>query len=188
MTRRESVDEVLGWLARRRVEDVLMPGYVDRTLHEGRPFFNPWNTALYLATDREYVRIADRGASGVLHLSRTASFDGARNDVEAFIDREAGEEFMPASLESRFLADGRDAHTLSGARYVHGAHSRPEEGTVDCLELAFDGHGCLFVSPEWDGLLIGAHGSYEHWTGHLHAEDMGSRKEVRWTPPAADEE
>ncbi|MFW5419818.1 hypothetical protein J0910_24675 [Nocardiopsis sp. CNT-189] len=187
MAQPEPVDEILEWLARRRVEDVLVPGYVDRTLHEGRPFFNPWNTALYLVTDQGCVRIADKEASGVLHVSLADSVDDARGDVEEFIDREAGEEFMAASLESRFLADGRDVHRVSGARYVHGPHSRPEKGTADCLEVVFDGHGCLFVSPEWDGLLVGAHGSYEHWTGRLRAESMGGRTEVRWAPPGGGE-
>ncbi|MBB6170621.1 hypothetical protein HNR23_000681 [Nocardiopsis mwathae] len=179
-----SVGDVIGWLAARRVEGVVMPGYVDRTLCEEEPFFSLDNTSLYLETDAGLLCIDDRRFHGRLRLSVTDSLAGAREKIDAVIDHDEGEEFLPISLAAQFLTDGRDFNTLTRARYVLSESSRPEDAVVDCLELVFDDCCCLFVEPTWDGLVTGSHGSYEHWAGHLRSRTMDQRRETVWAAPA----
>ncbi|GAA2001764.1 hypothetical protein GCM10009799_31210 [Nocardiopsis rhodophaea] len=175
-----SIDDLLGWLATRGVVDVVVPGYVDRTLHEDKPFFNAQNSSLYLDTDEGLLCIADRKTHGQLHLSVTDSLTDARTEIEAVLNHDDGEEFLPLSLEWQFLADGRDFNTLTRARYVLGPYSRPDEAVIDSLELVFDDCCCLFIEPTWDGLVTGSHGSYEHWTKYVQGPAMDQRREVEW--------
>ncbi|MDA2811153.1 hypothetical protein O4J56_10940 [Nocardiopsis sp. RSe5-2] len=178
-----SIDDLLTWLAARKVEDIVVPGYIDHTLNEERPFLNVWNTSLYVVTDEGMLRIEDRRAHGRLHLSRTDDLTDAEQDLdEHVLNREYGEEFMPVSLEWQLLADGRDFNTLTRARYAAGPDSRPQQGVVDCLELVFDDCCCLFTASEWDGLDVGSHGAFDRWTDYLHEDPEGLRRVVEWTP------
>ncbi|WP_017557202.1 hypothetical protein [Nocardiopsis baichengensis] len=178
-----SIEDLLSWLAARKVEDLVVPGYIDRTLNEERPFLNVWNTSVYVVTDEGALRIEDRRAYGRLRLSTTDGLADAEQDLdEVVLNREYGEEFMPVSLEWQFLADGRDFNTLTRAKYAAGPDSRPERGVVDCIELVFDDCCCLFVAPEWDGLSLGSHGAFARWTDYLHEDPEGLRRVVEWMP------
>ncbi|MBB4929438.1 hypothetical protein F4561_000258 [Lipingzhangella halophila] len=166
-------------MQRSKVEDILMPGYVDRWTNG---YFNLWNTAVYLAAQEGMLRIASADDRGQVQLSLAGSLSAEEDQLRGFLDGDAGEIFAAASLESQFLADGRDSNTCTRIRYVLGPRSCPDEAILECVEFTFDESCCFFVTPEWDGLVTGSHGSYEHWVDYLRSDTMDQRQEKVWRP------
>ncbi|MEU3398767.1 hypothetical protein [Streptomyces filamentosus] len=151
-------DSVFDRLGRARVQDVLVPGYVDR---DGkRPVFRPFPASVFLELADGFVELVTVPDEGRM----TVRFVAEPCIPEALLDEE--EEF---ALDSRGLDVLTDAHSSLRVTRIRGvvpADSSTGAGEPDtayeCLEFRFEDGWYLFADPGYPlGIRIGGEGAYD---------------------------
>ncbi|MFG1839506.1 hypothetical protein ACGFH8_13830 [Micromonospora sp. NPDC049175] len=164
------LDSIAGW----ELEDVLVPGYLDRD--DGPPRFAPLADQLYLVLDGKYLLIESVGNRGQLSMRISG-----RIEVPAALLGE-DEEFAVSSVGSLFLDTSDGNSRLAGVRYSLNFESDATQGTVRCIEFCFGGFNVLFADPMWHlGIRLGGAGAYDDWSAH-DRDPMNSVRGFRWTP------
>lgn len=176
-----SVEDLLRWLAARPVEEIVVPGILDRA--DGNAV-RLWMSHAHVGSpERGYLCAGDADRSARLSLTAEGSLSRAERHVGRYADPAEGEEYVPVRLDGQFLSHGAPPARLTRARYALGPRSDPGGGVVECLELLLDDRDPLFLDPlNWDGLVLGGAGAYERWYASRFEDHRRELREVVWYP------
>jgi len=171
------IHSVFDPLARRRVRDVQVPGFVDRD--EAVPRFTPLADSVYLALDEGYFRLDSVGNHGQLAMSLVTG-----TEPSPALQGE-DEEFTLASCGDSFLADSHSEYRITRIRYALNNESVPGSGTVRCAEFEFENHFVVFADPMYHfGIRLEGVGAYDRWVNDSRDESatFGPTREGIWVP------
>ncbi|WP_150253865.1 hypothetical protein [Nocardiopsis deserti] len=172
------MEDLLWWLAARPVEEVVVPGVLDRA--DGNAV-RLWTSHVHVGSpERGYLCAGDPGRSAQLSLTAEDSLSRAERHVGRYADPAEGEEYVPVHLGGQFLSHGAPPLRLTRARYALGPRSDPGGGVVEWLELLLDDRDPLPLN--WDGLVLGGAGAYERWYASRSEVHRRELREVVWYP------
>ncbi|WP_051366095.1 hypothetical protein [Hamadaea tsunoensis] len=171
--------DVLGFLETARFDDLLLPGWIDRT----GPF--PVHRLLgfdaYLKAEGGLVRFTSVNNHGGLHirLAGEIEYDEALRD-------DPDEDLVAASVGSHYLAASGPVR-CTAMRLFTNNEAVPEAGIFRAAELAFDNGSVVFFDPFWiDGIRIGTTAAADLWLAEHHAPPLqaafGLLQETTWRP------
>jgi hypothetical protein len=145
--------EVLRRATGARVQDVLLPGFLDHD--QGAPRHVSWASQAYLELDRGLLRLTSVGNRGGLELS--------------FVDRvipppelEAEDDEFSIASVGPYLIDS--PLRITRIRYAMNGESDATRTVVRCAEFELDGRLRLFADPMWvPGIRLTTGDGYDVW-------------------------
>lgn len=148
--------EVAKFLSGRRLQDVLIPGWIDRD--SDFPEFRPQPMVLWLRLDQGLVRLACEGQYD--HLTARQESSAEWSDIELLMQAE--DEIALASCMEQLFGDSWEELAWATVRGYETAG-----GTTSALAIDFEGGNTLFLDPSWTfGIRMGNKTDEAKWAEH----------------------
>lgn len=171
--------KVLAFLETARFDDLLLPGWIDRT--GPFPVHRPLTFDAYLQAESGLMQFTSVNNNGGLHIRMV---DEIQYD-EAFRD-DPEEELLAASVRAHYLSASGSVR-CTAVRLFTDNESVPEDGIFRAAEMTFEDTYTVFFDPFWiDGIRLGTGNTSDLWLAEHRSprlrEVFGPLNETFWRP------
>lgn len=171
--------DVLTFLETARFDDLLLPGWIDRT--GPFPVHRPFTFDACLQAESGFIQFTSVNNNGGLHIRVT---DEIEYDEELRDDPE--EELLAASVGAHYLSASSSVR-CTAMRLFTNNESVPNDGIFRAAEMTFEDTYTVFFDPFWiDGIRLGTGNTPDLWLAEHRSpraqEVFGPIKETSWRP------
>lgn len=174
--------DVLAFLESASFDDLLIPGWADRTTSP--PTYRPSSFDVYLRSEAGLLEFTSVNSRGGLRVRLTDAIAHAE-DIEEDPDGEWG----ALSVGAHYLPPSAPAR-CTGMRLFTNDESVPEDGVFRAAEMTFADTYQVFIDPFWiDGIRLSSGAAPDSWLTEQHSprtqELFGHLREISWEAPGS---
>ncbi|MEV5575287.1 hypothetical protein AB0L06_35060 [Spirillospora sp. NPDC052269] len=168
--------DVLTFLESVSFDDLLIPGWVDRTTSP--PTYRPSDFDVYLRADTGLLEFSSVASRGGLRIRLTEAIVHADDPDDEWGALSVGGHYLPPS----------DSARCTGMRLFTNDQSVPEDGVFRAAEMTFADTYRVFIDPFWgDGIRLSSGATPDSWLAEQRSPDhegiFGSLREFSWEAP-----
>ncbi len=171
--------DVLAFLETARFEDLLLPGWIDRT--GPFPVHRPYAFDACLQAEDGLLQFTAVNNNGGLHIRTVDEIE-----YDEALSGDPDEELLAASVGAHYLSTSGPVR-CTAVRLFTNNESVPDEGIFRAAEMTFEDTYTVFFDPFWiDGIRLGTGNTPDLWLAEHRSprlqEVFGPLKETIWLP------